>query len=73
MDKFEISKTLTIGVMTSLNGMKNDAMLRVPHTINTSNISVRCANIGHKFHVQVAKWLYINEKRTISYEVKYLL
>ena len=35
--------------------------------IKTSNISVRSANIELNFHVQVAKWLYINEIRTISY------
>ena len=34
---------------------------------------MRSANIELEFHVQIAKWLYINEIRTILYQVKYLL
>ena len=34
---------------------------------------MRSANIELKFHIEVAKWPYINEIRTISYKVKYLL
>ena len=43
------------------------------HCIKTSNFSLRSANLGLKFRIQVAKGLFIYEIRTISYKVKYLL
>ena len=69
---FQSIKNVSYDVLKRHKKGRNAPCL-APHYIKTNNISVRSANIQLKFHVQVAKWPYINEIRTISYLVKYLL
>ena len=58
-----------MGVVTSKNVMKKwrNAPCLAPHYTKKGNISLKSANIGLKFHIQVVKWMYINEIRTILY------